>query len=109
MGCGRAYAYLMMCARPFPCLLSHSLPPPPQTPSPQQQRRRRQISQWHKKVVLVLNQIDLRPTPEEVAEVEAYVRNNARYARMRASCAVKYILMHHVYLSNTTPPHSTHP
>jgi hypothetical protein len=36
-----------------------------------------QISQWHKKVVLVLNQIDLR-TPAEVAEVVDYVRANAR-------------------------------
>lgn len=56
-----------------------SLPRPSPNPQPPKKTTHPyQISQWHKKVVLVLNQIDLRPTPEEVAEVEAYVRNNAR-------------------------------
>lgn len=36
----------------------------------------------------MLNQIDLRPTPEEVAEVEAYVRNNARYALGLRACVL---------------------
>lgn len=56
----------------------HNPPPLSPTPPPKKTHTPPQISQWHKKVVLVLNQIDLRPTPEEIAEVEAYVRDNAR-------------------------------
>jgi len=36
------------------------------------------IRDWGKKIVMVVNKIDILETPEELARVEAYVRDNAR-------------------------------